>query len=185
MTHPRRHLPTAVVLLLAGAPAWSHVVLDQPTAVAGSSHRAAFRVGHGCDGLATTSLTVRIPAGVQGAKPMPKPGWVLATRTEPLAVPYASHGRQVSEEVREITWTVATPEAALPDAHYDEFVVRMTLPARPGALWFPSVQRCELGGTPARKEWTQVPAEGHATRGLPLPAALLNVLPAAAEPPHH
>jgi periplasmic copper chaperone A len=181
----RHRYKAALVLLFAGAPAWSHVVLDQPTAVAGSSYRAAFRVGHGCDGMATTGITVHIPAGVQGAKPMPKPGWVLAIRTEQLAVPYTSHGKPVTEEVREITWTAATPEAALPDAHYDEFVVRLTLPATPGALWFPSVQRCDLAGTSARKEWTQVPTGGDSTRGLPLPAALLKLTPAAAAVPHH
>jgi uncharacterized protein YcnI len=63
----------ALVLLIASQAASAHVVLEQRSAAAGSNYRAAFRVGHGCDGLATTGISVRIPAGVKGAKPCPSP----------------------------------------------------------------------------------------------------------------
>jgi periplasmic copper chaperone A len=182
-THPLLGASLALLALLPAASA--HVVLEQPRATAGSSYRAIFRVGHGCDGLATTSITVRIPAGVQGTKPMPKPGWALRTRSEVLAVPYTSHGKQVNEEVREVSWTAASPETALPDAHYDEFLLRASLPATAGPLWFEVIQRCEAEGARGIKAWTQVPGEGLSTRGLPLPAALLIVEPAGGDHAHH
>ncbi len=150
-----------------------HVVLDEPVALAGSGYKAALRVGHGCEGAATTAITVLLPAGFQGAKPMPKPGWVLAIRREKLARPYSSHGKQVTEDVTEISWTAAARENWLPDAWYDEFVLRGSLPAEAGALWFKVLQTCEKG----RLEWTQVPAAGTSTKGLKSPAALLEVLP--------
>lgn len=181
----RQLLGLGVAWLAGLAPASAHVVLEQPRATAGSSYRAIFRVGHGCDGLATTGISVRIPAGVQGTKPMPKPGWTLRTRSEVLAVPYTSHGKPVTEEVREVSWTAAGPEAALPDAHYDEFLLRATLPATAGPLWFEVVQRCEADGARGVKAWTQVPANGLSTRGLPLPAALLIVEPAGGDHAHH
>jgi uncharacterized protein YcnI len=175
----------ACALLIASLAASSHPVLEQPNAAAGSSYRATLRIGHGCDGLATTGISVRIPAGVQGAKPVPKPGWVLAVASEALAAPYTSHGKQITADVVEISWSAASKEAALPDAYYDEFVLRATLPAAPGALWFKVIQTCEDGGRPVRKEWTQVPEEGTSTRGLALPAALLQVEPAAPPAAHH
>ena len=171
----------ALVLLMASQASTAHVVLDQPKAAAGSSYRAVFRVGHGCNGLATTGLSVRIPPGVQGAKPMPKPGWVLTTKSEPLTTPYTNHGKPVTEEVSEITWTVASKASALPDNFYDEFVLRASLPSKPGALWFKVIQSCEEDGKTGRNEWTQVPAEGESTRGLASPAALLVVEAAAAQ----
>jgi uncharacterized protein YcnI len=184
----RLHLLSGLALLLATRTAFSHIVLHEPTALAGSNYRAVLRVGHGCDGLATTGISVRIPPGVQGAKPMPKPGWLLEVRTELLATPYTSHGKRVEAEVSEISWTAQGKEAALPDNFYDEFVLRATLPPTPSVLWFKVIQTCNDAGQMGRKDWTQVPAEGSSTRGLSQPAARLTVeaahpaLPATAPP---
>lgn len=180
---PHDPLSAATLALMFCGMAQAHVVLEQPKAASGSSYRASFRVGHGCAGAPTTGISVRIPDGVQGAKPMPKPGWTLTTRSEKLAVPYTSHGKRVEADVVEITWTAVGQENALPDAHYDEFVLRAGLPAQPGPLWFKVIQTCNDNGRTTRNEWTQVPAEGTSTRGLSSPAALLFVEPAAGE--HH
>jgi len=174
------HTFAACVLLAASAATPAHVVLEQTRAPAASSYRAVFRVGHGCDGLPTRGISVTLPDGVQGAKPMPKPGWALSVRTEKLATPYASHGKQIDADVREIAWTAANKDAFLPDAWYDEFVLRATLPSAAGPVWFRVVQTCDDNGREVRKEWTQVPKDGSSTQGLPLPAALLLVEPAAA-----
>lgn len=164
----------ACVLLATTTLASAHVVLEDQAALAGSSYRAAFRVGHGCSGSPTTAIRVVLPAGVRGAKPMPKPGWTLAIRRAPLAQPYDSHGKTVREDVVEISWTASVPEHALPDAWYDEFVLRTTLPAQAGPLWFRVVQTCASG----QLDWAEVPAQGTSTRGLKAPAVLLEVLPA-------
>ncbi len=117
---------------------------------------------------------------------MPKTGWAVAIKTEPLAVPVSSHGKRVDADVAEISWSVSAKEFALPDAQYDEFVLRATLPEAPGPLWFKVVQTCDDNGRVVRKEWTQTPVEGSSTRGLPLPAALLLVEPAVdAAHAHH
>ncbi len=148
----------------------AHIALDQPTAAAGSTYKAVLRVGHGCDGTATTGLAVRIPAGFKGAKPQPKPGWTLAVRREKLAA---------TEEVVEIRWTAASRESALPDSQFDEFALAGRLPEQAGPLWFKVTQTCESG----QIDWSQVPAEGTATKGLKQPAVLLEVTPAGHE--HH
>ena len=162
-------------LLLCQNTSFSHVVLEQQTANVGESYRAVFRVGHGCDGLPTTGITAQIPPGVQGAKPMPKAGWALTVRKEKLATPYNSHGKQITEDVAEVSWTALSPEAALPEAFYDEFVLRAALPASAGPLWFKVIQDCKLGDKLGRNAWTQVPAEGISMKGLKSPAALLQV----------
>ena len=160
--------------VLMGGPAWAHVTLEQPKATAGAGYKAALRVGHGCEGSATHTVAVRLPAGFRGAKPMPKPGWALTVERAPLAQPYESHGRTVSEDVVAVTWKATSPQAWLPDAHYDEFVLRGQAPAQPGASWFQVQQLCEKG----QWNWSEVPATGTSTRGLKSPAVLLEVLPA-------
>ncbi len=171
------HLPSLCAacmasLLLWCKPAQAHVVLQDPAAAAGSSYRATLRVGHGCGSEATTALRVLIPAGFNGAQPMPKPGWTLSTQTGPLAQPYSLHGKTFTEGVQAITWTANSPQDALPSAYYDEFVLRGTTPKRPGPLWFKVLQQCATG----RLDWSEIPASGTSTHGLESPAALLEVL---------
>ena len=147
--------------------AYAHVVLDQRTAPAGSYFRGAFRVGHGCDGSATIAITVTLPEGVRGAKPMPKPGWTIEKRLEKLAKPYDSHGKTVTYEVAAITWR----GGPLPDDFFDEFALQMQLPETPGPIWFKVLQQCEKGAN----NWSMVPATGTSTRGLKAPASLLEL----------
>ena len=162
----------ALSLLLLTPLTQAHVVLLEPAAAAGSSYRAALRVGHGCGTEATTTLRVLIPEGFNAAQPMPKPGWTLRTQTGPLAQPYTLHGTTFTEGVQSITWTANTAQDALPSAYYDEFVLRGTTPKRPGPLWFKVLQQCANGSL----DWSEIPASGTSTHGIASPAALLEVL---------
>lgn len=158
-------------LLMLGAlgAARAHVVLDQPEAVAGSAYKAVLRVGHGCAGAPTRALVVTLPAGLRGAHPTPKPGWVLQTRKAALAQPYESHGRRIEEDVVEISWTARSEADYLQDDWADEFVLRGSLPAAAGALWFKVRQVC-VG---AESDWSELPPSGVSTQGLKFPAARL------------
>ena len=162
----------AACALCLGNPSFAHVVLQDSAAAAGSSYRAAFQVGHGCGDEATTAMRITLPAGFNGAQPMPKAGWTVSTKIGPLPVPYESHGQKTTQGVLEISWTANGPEHALPAAYYDEFVLRGTTPAKPGPLWFKVLQSCAQGAN----DWAEVPASGTSTKGLKSPAALLEVL---------
>lgn len=168
-----KHTPS-ILLAAACLPAVAHVVLDQPQAPAGSAYTASLRVGHGCDGSPTHTVTVQVPAGLRGAKPQPKPGWTLSVRKAPLAQPSTSHGRTVTDDVVEVRWQATSRAAWLDDAWFDTFHLRGQLPAQPGPLWFRVQQLCETG----QLDWTEVPASGTSTQGLKAPAALLQVMPA-------
>ena len=160
---------------------FAHITLQDPAAAAGANYRAVLRVGHGCAGSATTGITVTIPAGFNGAQPLVKPGWTVSTVVGPLAEPYESHGTRYTEGVLEIRWTAKGAENALPDAFYDEFVLRGTTPKKPGPLWFKVVQTCEKGST----AWVEVPAQGSNAHDLKSPAALLEVLDVQASGHQH
>lgn len=148
--------------------AQAHITLEQKSAVAGSTYKAVFRVGHGCEGSPTTALTVFMPEGFVGAKPMPKAGWKLDAKTEKLDKPFDSHGTPVTERTTQISWS----GGRLPDTEYDEFVISMTLPANAGKRWIHVLQQCEKG----QNDWVSVPMEGQAEARFPAPA--LDILPA-------
>ena len=148
-------LIAACAIIYWPAASFSHIVLENKSALAGSTYKAIFQVGHGCNGAPTTAIAVQIPSGFQGAKPYPKAGWVLTT-----------------EANTRITWTAASKETALQNAHFDEFVLRGKLPDAVGPMWFKVLQTCDG----VSNNWADVPATGVSTKGLKSPAVLLEVL---------
>ncbi len=169
---------TAIFALFFGVfsvPSAAHVVLEYQVANAGSYYKATFKVGHGCNGSAIKQMVVTIPGGVQGAKPMPKAGWVLDVTREKLAVPLISNDRLATDDVSRITWTAKTPSDYLQNAWYDEFVLHAKLPAKEGTMYWPVSQICEEG----RVDWTQTPSAGQKLSDLKSPAAVLELLPAS------
>jgi uncharacterized protein YcnI len=161
--------------ILAAPMAYAHITLEQTTANAGAYQKLTFRVGHGCDGSATNSLTVLLPEGIAGAKPMPKAGWSIATVDGKLAAPVMSHGVAVTSAVREVNWK----GGPLLDAQYDEFNMQVKLPDTPGKLYFKVIQVCDKG----RAEWSELP--GAPETKMKFPAPMLEVVPAASHAHQH
>jgi len=155
------------------ATAGAHPALEHQAAPAGSSYKASFKIGHGCGSSPTRQIAVDIPAGVRGARPMPKAGWTLEVLREKLAQPYTSHGRTIAEDVVRVTWTAKTKDDMLANAHYDEFVLAIQVPDKAGPLYWPVRQACEEG----RIDWVEVPQPGQKASDLKAPAVLLEVLP--------
>lgn len=155
--------------LFLGIDAGAHVTLEQPSAAAGSYYKATLRIGHGCAGSATTAITVFVPDGFQGAKPMPKPGWQSVITKAKLTQPYESHGKRVVEDVASVAWK----GGSLADAHYDEFALFGKLPAQEGKLYFKVLQECESG----KNEWFAIPEAGKSLRDYRQPAAELLLTP--------
>ena len=177
----KRHTLLCAALALVAQAAQAHVTLEYPVATAGQGYKATFKIGHGCGASPTRVVEVDIPAGVRGAKPMPKPGWALEVNRKQLAQPYMSHGRSVSEDTVRIRWTAKTEVDMLASGHYDEFVLVGTLPGQAGMLYWPVRQLCTQG----RLDWTEVPAPGQKWDDLKSPAAELELMPAAGDNAHN
>ncbi|QCK86458.1 DUF1775 domain-containing protein [Phreatobacter aquaticus] len=161
---------------LAATAASAHVTLERREAPAGSYYKAVLGVPHGCGREPTTSVRVTLPEGFISARPQPKTGWTLAITNGAYAKVYSSHGREIRQGAREITWSGGN----LPNEHYEEFVlvgqIDASVPA--GPLYFPVVQTCANG----ENRWVEVPAPG-ATAHLASPAPSLTVLAAAPSAP--
>lgn len=168
-----KKLMTLLGGVLLAAQSQAHVTIDPPVAKAGSYQKLSFKIGHGCDGSATTQLIVELPDSVHGAKPMPKPGWQTDIRIAPLVQAYKSHGKIISEEAREISWR----GGELPDAYYDEFSMQVKLPDSPGKLYFRVRQICSNG----ENNWADIVAEGSIRQSsFPAPAIRLEAAGAPA-----
>jgi uncharacterized protein YcnI len=169
--HARKYW-AGVLFLAISLPAAAHITLEYQVANAGSYYKATFKVGHGCGTSPVKQIVVSIPAGVQGAKPMPKAGWALEITQEKLAQPIVDHGKTITEGVAHITWTAKTPADYLQNGWYDEFVLQAKLLAKEGTLYWPVIQICEAG----RVDWTEVPQAGQKFSDLKNPAAALELM---------
>lgn len=131
---------TAVLLAVVGVlliptAAMAHIDPDPTEAQAGSRLSVGFTVEHGCDGSPTTSLDMRLPDGATYAIPEPPEGW---------------DGSVVDN-------VVTFEGGLLPDDKELTFNVALTLPPTPDTtVYFPFVQRCEVGEI----RWIDVPADG-------------------------
>lgn len=134
----------ATSLLLAPGAAAAHVMLMPSSATAGASTLLQFHVEHGCGELATTALRVEIPAAIGVVLPSAKSGWSLAS------------------EGHAIVWRGASPGAHVADS----FEMKVTLPAAPGAIFFPVTQTC--GATV--ENWSEIPDPGHTPLKRPAPS---------------
>ena len=160
---------TALAILAAPVPALAHATLEVSKAPANSTYKAVLRVPHGCDGQPTHTVTVTIPEGFIGVKPMPKPGWTLETVKSDYAKSYTLHGSEVSSGVTEVRWSGGN----LPDEFYDEFVFRGSLTDfEPGTvLAFKAVQACPDGEV----AWAEIAEPGTDPHDLDHPAPILTV----------
>lgn len=157
-------------VFLSVAPALAHVTLATGETEPGSYYKGVLKVPHGCDGKATRSVSVQVPEGVIGVKPMPKPGWTVTMTKGAYAKAYESHGKPVTEGVKEIVWS----GGELGDDYYDEFVFTSFVTDAFTAgqrVYFPTVQTCTQG----EARWTEVPAAGQSARGLKSPAPALRI----------
>jgi periplasmic copper chaperone A len=131
------------------SPAAAHIDPDPKEAQAGSTLTVGFTVEHGCDGSPTIQLDMRLPDGTADVTPEPPDGWT-------------------GEVTNNVVTFVGGP---LPDDQELTFRVRTTLPPTPDVtIYFPFVQRCEVG----ELRWIDIPTDG-STGELdePAPAMLL------------
>jgi uncharacterized protein YcnI len=165
MLFVRRAAASATLVTIAtlafDSTTFAHIDPDPEEAPAGSEQSVGFTVEHGCDGSPTTRLDMRLPEGVSSAVAEPLAGWTG------------------SVDANVVTYTADTP---LPDDVEATFRVSMILPLTPDAtIYFPFVQRCEIGEI----RWIDIPQDGSDEElAEPAPAMLLTApLPGTTEPP--
>jgi periplasmic copper chaperone A len=169
-----KSLVSAVIGLgLAATAAQAHAVLERKEASPGSTYRAVVQIMHGCKGQPTTQVSVTVPEGLIGARPMPKPGWTLATTRGAYAKAYATHHGTASEGVTAITWS----GGSFPDDEVDEFtfLAQVADTFEPGTLVsVPVQQTCAVGS----QSWSEIPRPGQDPHALKAAAPAFRVVPA-------
>ncbi|HRN28363.1 MAG TPA: YcnI family protein [Terrimesophilobacter sp.] len=117
--------------LSAPLAASAHVTVDPTATGAGSYTVLTFAIPHGCDGSATTSISISIPEQVASVTPTVNPGWDVSLTRD-------------GDRVVTVDYTAHTP---LPNELRDTFELSLRLPdgAVGDTLAFPVLQSCVEG----------------------------------------
>lgn len=152
-------LPFALVATLLGAQASSaHVSVQTHAEVfsAGGSATLYLRVPHGKAGLLTNKVEVQLPANIGIVKPEHIPGWTEVVTND-----------AAGKNTLSISWS----GGSLADSSFQDFGLRVTLPATPGVkIYFPTVQTLSDGTTEA---WVTIPVAGQPEPAMPAPGYTL------------
>jgi periplasmic copper chaperone A len=153
----------AASAFLVFAPVAAAHVTTSPAEVPVGYGYTQFSIPHGCDGSATTSLSIQIPAGVASVKPEVVPGWEISLTTGELPEPVEIFGENQTEGVTEVTWT----GGPLDDAYLQKFGLSFfaSESLEGETIAFPTVQACEQGVT----RWIETSAEGEEEPEHPAP----------------
>jgi uncharacterized protein YcnI len=154
-------LGAGLLALSAPLAASAHVDVDPSSTAAGSYSLLTFSLGHGCDGSATTGITIDIPDTITSVTPTVNPGWDVTPLTD-----------------GQVTYTALSP---LADGLRTTFVLSLQIPedaAVGDTLAFPVLQSCEVGET----NWSEALVEGEAEPAHPAPS--LTVTEASDESGH-
>jgi uncharacterized protein YcnI/copper(I)-binding protein len=159
--------------------AFAHAALTPKEAMNGASVKVAVTIPHGCDGLPTDTVIIKLPEGFVSAKPQVKAGWQIEVTRGEYANSYEVHREPVTSGALEIKWS----GGAIPDDQVDEFVVQGSLQGFDAGAKLPFAITQICGD--AAVAWDQVAAAGQDAHALEHPAPVLTVNPATAETHHH
>ncbi|MFJ6670448.1 YcnI family protein [Actinosynnema sp. NPDC091369] len=168
-------LATAAFLALTTAgSASAHVTASTPKdAVQGGYTKVTFRVPNERPDAGTVKVEVNLPAEypLASVSTKPTPGWKVEAVKEKLATPVKSHGREVTEAVRTVTWT-ADPGTRIEPGQFNEFDLSIgPLPDTTDQLVLPAKQTYDSGEV---VDWNAAPpAEGADEPERPAPVLKL------------
>ncbi len=156
-------------LVAAGVPATAqaHVTLQPNTAPAGQFTRLDVRVPNERDDAPTTKVDVQMPDGFASVSYEPVPGWTVKVTSGPLDQPIQTDDGEITEGVKQITWTADSDDDGIPPGAFQDFGLSFQVPGKAGdKLEFKALQTY-AGGEVVR--W--IGAEGSDN-----PAAIVSVV---------
>lgn len=118
--------------MLAPATAQAHVTLQPPTAPADQFTRLDVRVPNERDDSPTTKIELQVPDGIASISYEPVPGWDVDVQTGPLENPIQTEDGEITEGVKQITWTAEDDDEGIPPGAFQDFGLSFRVPGKPG-----------------------------------------------------
>ena len=134
--------------LVAPAGAAAHVTVQPQSGVtAGGFARIDVRVPNERDNASTDNVVVDVPPGFYNLNYEPVPGWTIKINKEKLAKPVEQFGEQVTEQVKDVSFTADSKKDAIQPGQFQQFGLSGgPVPGKAGQkLSFPAIQTYSNG----------------------------------------
>ena len=128
----RTALLTALIAIAVPAAAQAHVTLQPNTAPAGQFTRLDVRVPNERDDAPTTKVDVQMPDGFASVSYEPVPGWTVKVTSGPLDTPIQTDDGEITEGVKQITWTADSDDDGIPPGAFQDFGLSFQVPGKAG-----------------------------------------------------
>ncbi len=128
----RTALIAALVAAAVPATAEAHVTLQPNTAPAGQFTRLDVRVPNERDDAPTTKVDLQMPDGFASVSYEPVPGWTAEVTSGPLDQPIQTDDGEITEGVKQITWTADSDEDGIPPGAFQDFGLSFRVPGKAG-----------------------------------------------------
>ena len=151
--------------LLSAATAHAHVSLSSGPGYAAQSQVLTFSVGHGCAGVDTASVEVKIPSELSSVRAVPSVFGDVDVKKDDAGI------------VTSVIWK--NPHVRAADEMFYQLQIRVKIPdAAFTTIYIPVTQLCRTPeGVESTVEWSALPTDPPPAEGEATPAAVLNVLP--------
>lgn len=139
-------LVTAAAITLPAA-ASAHVTLQPNEAPAGAFKRLDVRVPNELDDASTTKVQLQLPPGFVFASYEAVAGWKVSVKKEKLAKPVKTDDGELTEQVREITWTGNGKAGKVGPGTFQDFGLSVQIPEKKAGsdLTFKAIQTYDNG----------------------------------------
>jgi uncharacterized protein YcnI len=132
--------------LAAPAAAQAHVTLQPNQAPAGGYVVEDVRVPNETDNATTTKVAVQLPAGFASVSYQAVDGWTVKVVKEKLATPVKTDDGEVTEGVKQITWTATSKAKGIAPGQFQDFPLSVQIPGKAGdTLTFKALQTYDNG----------------------------------------
>jgi len=132
MTRRAALIAALAAAAVAPATAQAHVTLQPNTAPAGQFTRLDVRVPNERDDAPTTKVDVQMPDGFASVSYEPVPGWTAKVTSGPLDQPIQTDDGEITEGVKQITWTADNDEDGIPPGAFQDFGLSFQVPGKAG-----------------------------------------------------
>jgi uncharacterized protein len=136
----------AAFALAAPAAAQAHVSIHPNELPVGSFTTMDIRVPNEMEKANTVRLAVQFPPGFIDVSPEYMPGWSVEVETTKLAKPVQTDDGEVTEQVKQITWTGQGEQGRIPPEQFLSFPISTEIPGKAGEeLSFKTLQYYDNG----------------------------------------
>jgi len=157
--------------LFTNSLALSHASLEVEKTKAGVAYEAIINLPHGCEGLPTDTILVKVPENMIVLLPPETDSWTVSATKAKLDKPAAVNGTAIEESIVQLKWNGGSIPAS--NIGQVRFGGQITDGLAPGTqLHFMVVQQCEDKAV----RWIEILKEGQDMSDMQAPAPFLTIV---------